>query len=849
MKMKRKAIASLVAATLGLSASQAVLAIPGGCPADGATPFTAGPVNPLNGFAEYVQDSTGLQLELCKDGDGATGLCFFDPVVAGNLFSQQIGFGPEAFWWLAEASVRGNVNALVVMAAEAAFATEDPAEGQQFPFTRLRIRLDVPAVGTYVVTHPYGQSTYVVDTLGAGDEVRESFDIEFKPNAVNQGRVGPWLRSVQDPDNPTDTPIPAGFIGDGAPRIAQGSPCGTNFFKIEAVSPDGGVTPAPVIDPGDSDGDGSENSFTTDLFAVFGKIWDGTFNTPVVADRASYDRPGTGGQVDAFATSVATPGAGAAATAVTVSGGPNLPADELALAGPDDAGRFSRSEVLADAATLPAHVALTASRADATTDPTTLLRHLTDVVRISKAEYNVETGLLTVMAGSSDAAANPVLTVEVFGNAVGPSGVGIPTAAPPATVTVRSARGGSDTEPVTVVAAAPPANRPPFATGDSATTDEDTAVTIDVLANDGDSDGDPITVFAVRNAQNGTVVNNGASVTFTPAPNYFGNGASFEYRVSDGRGGLSDYALVTVNVLPVNDPPVAVNDSAETLEDFPLVMLGADLVANDIDVDGDALTVTAVGNPVNGLVTLDLATDTVTFTPATNYSGPASFQYTVSDGNGGSAVGTVSVTVVAVNDAPVARNDSAATAFETPVIINVLANDSDPEGSALTVASVGTPANGTAVNNGSSITYTPNTGFSGIDSFTYVARDADGALSNSATVTVSVAAPAQVVDLDINRLAVTNNVRLARNQQVGITLRVQNGGSVDAPRTATVTGTMNGVEVYRQSRQVSDPVGGGFTNWSFPSFTPTTTGTINWRAEIFDDNPDVDVATATTTVQ
>src|SRR5574341_925002 len=123
------------------------------------------------------------------------------------------------------------------------------------------------------MTHPYGQQTWNITTPGVR-AVNESFDIQFAPGvAGQQGRVGPWLRSIQDPNNPGDTPIPAGFIGDGLPRKADGSPCGTNFIRVSALAPDG-VTPL-VIDPGDTDGDGSESSVTTDLFTVNGKIWDG----------------------------------------------------------------------------------------------------------------------------------------------------------------------------------------------------------------------------------------------------------------------------------------------------------------------------------------------------------------------------------------------------------------------------------------------------------------------------------------------------------------------------------------------------------------------------------------------
>ncbi|HEX9180214.1 MAG TPA: Ig-like domain-containing protein, partial [Burkholderiales bacterium] len=206
-------------------------------------------------------------------------------------------------------------------------------------------------------------------------------------------------------------------------------------------------------------------------------------------------------------------------------------------------------------------------------------------------------------------------------------------------------------------------------------------------------------------------------------------------------------------------------------------------------------------------------------------------------------------TVTALNDPPVARDDAAATANATAVTINVLANDADPEGTALSVETFSQGANGAVTRSGNNLVYTPTGTFSGTDSFTYTAQDAGGATSNAATVSVSVAAPSVSVDLDISRMTVSSRVRLSRNQSVGITVQVNNGGRQNSSRTATVTGSMNGVEVYRQSLQVSDPVGGKTTNFTFPNFQPTITGTINWRCEIIDDDPDVDVATAVTDVQ
>jgi VCBS repeat-containing protein len=191
---------------------------------------------------------------------------------------------------------------------------------------------------------------------------------------------------------------------------------------------------------------------------------------------------------------------------------------------------------------------------------------------------------------------------------------------------------------------------------DSVTTDEDNAVTTNVLAND-NFEGSP-SVTAVTQGAHGSVANNNdGTVTYTPNANYNGPD-SYTYTVTSG--GVTETATVSVTVSPVNDAPIANNDSVSTGEDTPV---NFDVRANDSDVDGDSLTVTkingtdiSVGSPVaitGGSISL-LADGTLTYTPDANFNGTPSFTYTVSDGNGGSADATVNLTVNAVNDAPVA---------------------------------------------------------------------------------------------------------------------------------------------------------------------------------------------------
>jgi subtilisin len=231
-----------------------------------------------------------------------------------------------------------------------------------------------------------------------------------------------------------------------------------------------------------------------------------------------------------------------------------------------------------------------------------------------------------------------------------------------------------------------------------------------------------------------------------------------------------------------NNPPVAVDDSATTDQG---VAVTVNVLANDSDPDGDPLTVTAVSQPANGSVTFT-ATD-VTYTPAANFYGNDSFGYTISDGNGGSASATVAVTVNHVNQAPVAVGDSATTAQDTPVTVNVLANDSDPDGDTLSVLSVGAPSHGSAGTNGTTVTYTPAAGYSGSDLFAYTIQDTYGATA-SATVSVTVT-PAAGPTMHVGLLADLSVTR-SRNWTAKVRIRVLDGNG--APLSGVVvTGTFS----------------------------------------------------------
>jgi predicted outer membrane repeat protein/VCBS repeat-containing protein len=307
--------------------------------------------------------------------------------------------------------------------------------------------------------------------------------------------------------------------------------------------------------------------------------------------------------------------------------------------------------------------------------------------------------------------------------------------------TYKANDGQLDSNVATVTITVMPVNVAPVANNDVYSTSEDTPLAVPapgLLGNDTDADGDPLSAVLVSGPAHGTVAmsSNGA-FTYSPAANFNGTD-SFTYKANDGTAD-SNVATVTITVRPVNDAPVANDDSYSTAEDNPLTVSVPGVLANDTDTDGDALTAVLVSGPIHG--TLALSGDgSFTYTPAANFNGTDSFTYKANDGQLDSYVATVTITVSPVNDAPAPNNDSYSTSDDTPLIVNapgVLANDTDVDGDTLSALLVSGPAHGTLTLNGNgSFSYAPAAGFSGSDKFTY--RASDGSLGTLATVAISV---------------------------------------------------------------------------------------------------------------
>jgi VCBS repeat-containing protein len=308
----------------------------------------------------------------------------------------------------------------------------------------------------------------------------------------------------------------------------------------------------------------------------------------------------------------------------------------------------------------------------------------------------------------------------------------------------------------------PPVNHPPVALDDAATTDEDNPISVaapGVLINDSDPDiGDTLTVTTVNTIGTLGAVSWSADGAYTYDPDgqfeYLGVESSatdsFIYVVSDGHGG-TDTATVTITIngvddTPGNRPPTAENDGATTDEDNPVTVTAPGVLDNDSDPDGDILAVTSV-DTIGTIGAVSWSADgAYTYDPDGQFeylqagsSATDTFTYTVSDGNGATDTATVTITISGVNDPPVATDDSDTTPQGTPVTIDILSNDSDPDGDVLTLDSAGPAGNGSVTNNGNDVTYMPYQSFIGIDTFTYTISDGHGG-TDTATVTVTVTA-------------------------------------------------------------------------------------------------------------
>lgn len=278
-------------------------------------------------------------------------------------------------------------------------------------------------------------------------------------------------------------------------------------------------------------------------------------------------------------------------------------------------------------------------------------------------------------------------------------------------------------------------NDAPVAVNDSGST-SGPMVSLDVLVNDTDIDSpyqvQTFSIVSFTQPLSGSVIQNGNNLEYTPTGSFSG-ADTFLYRLQDQSGALStNTGIVTMHVTLPNMAPQAFNMNLSTNED---------VILNDVlswsDINGDILTFTALTLPLSGALNL-LPNGTFSYTPDANMFGTDTFDFMANDGSFDSNTGTVTITINSVLDAPIWVDDSYSVNQDTSISVPVMSNDSDVDSTVFSISWITAPSNGTASLSGTTIYYTPNTGYFGADSFTYFLEDDTNQISSAATVNMNV---------------------------------------------------------------------------------------------------------------
>ena len=321
--------------------------------------------------------------------------------------------------------------------------------------------------------------------------------------------------------------------------------------------------------------------------------------------------------------------------------------------------------------------------------------------------------------------------------------------------------------------------------------DEDSGTkVINPLTNDTVTNGAVLTIVSVGTVSSGSIITVGAggtSINYTPASNF--NGAETFTYTARNQGGVEQTATITVQVTDVNDPPVAVNDTFNVFSNSSqniFEVLANDTKGNDANAT-ETLTITAVGTgSQGGTITIGSSGLNIRYTPKAGFTGPTeTFTYTLSDGRGGTATGTVSVNITQENPPPTAVSDSFTVVEDAAqASFNPLSNDSTSDaGETLKIASVGTSSRGSQISvstDGLTVLYTPAANFAGTDVITYVLQDSRGANTTGQmtfTVTAVNDAPVAVDDsvtvLSSSSTATLNVLTNDTNPDTGETLTIR----------------------------------------------------------------------------
>ena len=334
----------------------------------------------------------------------------------------------------------------------------------------------------------------------------------------------------------------------------------------------------------------------------------------------------------------------------------------------------------------------------------------------------------------------------------------------------------------------------PLPVDDSRATSRNQAVDIDVLFNDkGLNDGGIVLTTISTPSHGSVIVNSDNTITYTPTTDYLGFD-SFDYQVCD-RDNDCGTATVTVNVKEHNYVPIAVDDYASTTVNKEVVV---NVLSNDRDLNDGVKDVSIYVEPVNGAVKVN-NNNTITYVPNTDFIGNDSLTYYVTDNDGDYGLAKVYITVSDnTNHIPVAVDDSRGTSKNTPVVVNVLINDTGLEDGGIAVTTLSVPVNGSIiVNADNTITYTPNTDYLGTDTFKYKITDKDGD-ADSALVTIT------VKEHNVNPVAVNDKATTYMNTGVVVNVLNNDTGLEDGLKDVKIyVSPFNGTAVVNADNTVT----------------------------------------------
>jgi hypothetical protein len=635
-----------------------------------------GPIG-VHGYPEWYQDKSGLALELMTPKSQAELNAGFDVLLPNNTtLGESVGSTTnpwflEHFYWLANAQFdMGGQRARLGLALEATFGNGFTViNGDQVVFTR--IRFDLPAAplsGDYLILTPFSQ--HEVKGVPAGAKIRTVEDIGIAPppagfvGALNS-KVGPFLTAALTPGG-AEIPLTPGPAGDNTQFLADplrvgpvtGSPLSPARNAVQVFFKASSATAYPVFGtPGVTWG-------TTD-FILYGRVHNQVIASRTTVDRVSKTNLGsTDVRIDVYATAQPTlpvrvpPAAARGKKGVTLKlllpGSTTGATQTLTADGDYQWTQWTNTLTTANFAALTDvtliddnGIAITKKVADGLLLNSAAAQPVlwTPGTKALKIKCVSSTGAMTALALPTVLRPNllPYAGVTYNGAEILISGV----SAPPSEIVVVSPGGGSEVVSVSaesIGGSVTPANRAPLAVADVATTAASTAVVINVLANDSDPDGDVLTITAVTQPASGSVAITGTGKTVTYTPVAGTASASFTYTVADSKGGTAVASVSVTVAAPANRAPLAVADVATTVGTTAVVI---NVLTNDSDPDGNALTIKAVTQPASGSVTITGTGKTVTYTPVagTSSAAPRTFSYTVSDGSGGTATANVTVTV------------------------------------------------------------------------------------------------------------------------------------------------------------------------------------------------------------